>query len=948
MANNFERYNNIIGWVLFVAATVLYICTLEPSVSLWDCGEWITVVHGLQVGHPPGAPLYVLLAKVFSFLAANDVSRVAFYVNMLSAVSSGAAVMFLYWTSSYFLKQMFSKLNKDFKFTDFVFLASAVVGASVFAVSDSFWYSAVESEVYALSSFFSSLLFWCITKWHRCEVLPERWLLLIVFLLGVSFAVHNLSLLVIPAIVLFYCCKKYAHWNTMYKLLFSLFIGVLLLAVVFLFFIPGFFYLMAATSLWLVNSFECSVIESVGIYYLVVFGVLGVFCAVSVLLKNTKLHIIAISLILLVLGLSLQLVTMFCSMADTPINENEPNNPQALYSYIQRSQYEKAPLIYGPYYTAPFERYEDGDEERKLVYLMRDAKGNVLDTCFTNIQKERYITDADVCDIEAVPKYIVVNGGRNTKVVLDDEFQTFFPRMWKYGESFAYNYYSWTPGAGTFIELDGNQVYKPSFTDNMSFFMSYQLGYMYFRYLMWNFVGKSDGGDDRQNKDWISGIRIIDEWFGNEITYDSPDGKAETCTYFMLPLMLALLGLIFQMYKDSWNALVVVVLFFLTGIAVVVYLNQPAYEPRERDYVYLMSFYSFSLWVSLGAGCGCYLLQKIKMFRSIIATVVIFLLLMAVPGMVLSENWNSHNRSEQYISRDMAYNILQSCQPNAVLFTGGDNDTFPLWYLQQVEGVRTDVRVVNLSLLSIPWYIEQLRGHVCEVDTVKLSLKSVNYCGNSMELLFTSNLRDEMSLCNMMSYLADSCQKVVVDNMPDFYLLPTNEVYIDVNDSVIGRQRRVNIELPHIITKSVLAHLDVVNSNYFRRPIYYTNYAIDESHFLKGYVQMEGMAYRLNLNEQANYRPVNIDVMECNVMEKFRWGSIDNNNYANEAVLEMINSILLANIAEWSNACTDMNDTDRVKKMWNLILDSLPMYWIYSEEVLDAIDRAGKLDNADL
>jgi hypothetical protein len=265
-----------------------------------------------------------------------------------------------------------------------------------------------------------------------------------------------------------------------------------------------------------------------------------------------------------------------------------------------------------------------------------------------------------------------------------------------------------------------------------------------------------------------------------------------------------------------------------------------------------------------------------------------------------------------------------------------------------VEGVRTDVRVVNLSLLSIPWYIEQLRGHVCEADTVKLSLKSVNYCGNSMELLFTSNLRDEMSLCNMMSYLADSCQKVVVDNMPDFYLLPTNEVYIDVNDSVIGRQRRVNIELPHIITKSVLAHLDVVNSNYFRRPIYYTNYAIDESHFLKGYVQMEGMAYRLNLNEQANYRPVNIDVMECNVMEEFRWGSIDNNNYANEAVLEMINSILLANIAEWSNACTDMNDTDRVEKMWNLILDSLPMYWIYSEEVLDAIDRAGKLDNADL
>lgn len=881
----FSRSNTIVGWLLFVLSSIVYVLTLEPSVSFWDCGEWISVAYGLQVGHPPGAPLYVLLAKIFSLFSFGNVSEVAYCVNFLSAVASGLTVMFLFWTATYFIKLLFSKLGQKIYHEDFVVQLSAAVGALVYTFSHTFWSSAVEAEVYALSSLFSAIIVWAATKCVRSQNYASRWLLLICFLIGISYSVHNLSLLVLPAIVMFfyykYCCKP-----SFLKSCLAFLMSVAVLAILFLGLIPGMFYSMAEVSKWLVNNLEMSVLASVGCYFLMLFIVMVIAITFSVLAKRKVLHFVFVSLSFMLIGLSLQCVTMFCSISMPHINELEPSNPKTLYSYLQRDNYEKAPLFYGPYYSAPFDSYADGKPEYDIVYLLKRNK-QVVDTFYSKSDMLKYLAANKDADI--VEQYMVVDDGSNKESVFDKKFYTFFPRMWKFGEPYAHNYYSWTNGTGTFVDYNGDEIYLPSFFDNITFFVNYQLGYMYFRYFIDNFTGGS-------------------------FHY--------TSLFLILPFLLGLFGIVFHFAKDTRNFIVVLILFFFTSIALVVYLNQPAYEPRERDYVYAVSFYAYSVWIAMGVAAVFAVAYRFKFMRNLVATILLSVFMLSVPVAMAGHNWDSHNRSGQYLPHDIAYNFLQSCPQNAILFTNGDNDTFPLWYLQQVEKVRTDVRIINLSLLHSPWYIAQMAMDNTADSTLHLSFDKKDYAGNRLELLLCESADRELEWCDVVTFLKTDYAKVESEDMPPIYIMPTDEITLTVNDNILSRPRNVDISLPQVIMRNMLMHLDIIISNYHFRPICYTDYALDEIEILDDYLQMEGMVYRLNLNEKPNYRSVNTDVFYNNVL-KYRWGNIEGNRQIYGVSKEMLD-MMVDKTNTLYKALQDQGDYDKADSLKQYLDINLP------------------------
>ena len=920
----FQRYNNVIGLLVFVISTAVYTLTLEPSVSFWDCGEWISVGYGLQVGHPPGAPLYVLLAKIFSLPAINNTANVAYCINMLSAVASGLTIMLLFWSTTYFLKQLFSGNKAKIRYPNAVILASGFAGSMAYAFSDTFWFSAIESEVYALSGLFSALMIWCMTKYCRSTSLSYRWIILIFFLIGLSFSVHNLSLLVIPAMVMMYYYHNYKR--SIVHSIAALVVSMVLLAVIFLGIIPGFFYLAGETSVWLVNKFNISILGSVVIYLGATAAVFVLSIVAASLFHKNAIKLFIICTLYLVIGLSVQFVSMFCSMAEPVTNEAQPSNPKALYSYIQRDQYEKAPLIYGPYYTAPFDRYADGKAQYDMVYIVEnDSK--TIDTCHSITEANKYLKLHN--DIKITPRYVISNTGQNSKALFDKEFYTIFPRMWKHGEAFGENYYTWTEGKGRFVEIDGKEIYKPSFSDNISFFFNYQLRYMYIRYLMWNFSGKYENISEEDyiffNQDWITGIEVIDHKFGKEPLSDHEKGPRHN-TYFLIPFILGIVGFFFQLYKDTPRNIILSTLFFFTGIAIVIYLNQAAYEPRERDYVYLTSFYTFSVWISMGVASIFHLIQKIKPLQNKKITAVICLLSLSVPWLMGYQNWDDHDRSKQYLPHDLAYNMLQSCAPNAILFTNGDNDTFPLWYLQQVEGIRTDVRIINLSLLASSWYINQIKDQNQANNTVFISFDNKTYRGDRLGTVFSQSSNNITMAGIALEYLKSDSSIIELDDMPIFHIMPFDYLCFDTSAAYI--------KLPQILSRSGIIHLDIVNNNYDRRPIYYTDYALSEIDFLNDYLQLEGMAYKLVLKDKALISPIDTEVFYTNVMNTFEWGKIEN-GYVGNTSLEILN-LLLENISKLSNSLMENGDTNKAVLLWSHILNNIPQHMIFNTAAMEA------------
>lgn len=704
---HYKRYNILAAWFAFFIALLTYSLTVEPTVSLWDCGEFTASAYKLQVGHPPGAPLFMLIGRVFSLFAPST-NEVALMINYVSVVASAFTIFFLYLSITYFAKKLIIR-NNEYKKNDIIaVLASGIIGALAYTFSDSFWFSAVEAEVYAGSSLFTALVFWAILKWETIsnEKYSNRWLIFIAFMMGLSIGIHLLNLLAIPAIVFVYYFKKFKvnskgiFWASVLSIVLILFVmyGI----------IQGYVYFAAKFELFFVNGlglgFHSGLLFFIGLTaFLLIWGVYRSFKK-----KKIVLNTILTGITVILIGYSSFTVIVLRSYANPPMDENNPENVFSLLSYLNREQYGSRPLIYGHYYDTDFKRDSDGNVITKAQYTYTPDKDR-----YKRIEKTN-------------PKYLY-----------DSEHKTIFPRMYSRDQLHISAYEEWG-------NIDPDD--RPNFINNMRFFISYQSFHMYFRYFFWNFSGRQNNLQSHGNilkGNAITGINFIDRFFiGNqsEITDRMKHDKSRN-TYYLLPFILGLIGLFFTYKFDKQSFIVIFLLFFFTGIAIVMYLNQTPYQPRERDYAYAGSFYAFAIWIGLGF-IGIYKFFKSKVPAKL-SILISFIICLPVPTLMAIENWDDHDRSGRYTAEDMAKNYLDSCEENAILFTYGDNDTFPLWYVQDVEAYRTDIKVVNLSLLGTHWYIDQMRTQTYDAAPVPFKMESYKYSDGNRDILYITENPEE-------------------------------------------------------------------------------------------------------------------------------------------------------------------------------------------------------------
>ncbi len=842
-------YNRILGWSVFIIAASIYLLTLEPTTSLWDCGEFIASAFKLQVGHPPGAPLFMILARFFSLFAGGNVSKVALMINAMSGLASAFTIMFLFWTITHLAVKVINAGEKIKSWQIIAILGSSLVGSLAYTFSDAFWFSAVEGEVYASSSLFTAMVFWAILKWENTadEKYANRWLILIAYLMGLSIGVHLLNLLAIPAIVLVYYYKKYTFsWR---GLIAALSISIIILGSVMYIIIPGVIWIASRFELLFVNTFGLPYNTGVLFYAALLIG--GLIYGILYTHRHKKVLANTVLLILtvIILGYSSFSMIVIRSLADPPMDENSPETVFSLMYYLNREQYGDRPLFKGQYFNAPRPTIEEG----KPTYTQIDGK------------------------------YKVTN--RKTVAKYDKNYTTLFPRMYSSSPEHIEIYLEW----GGLKEKDlysarynesgkiitnqmGQVVYdrnrpkkKPSFSSNIRFFFTYQLGHMYFRYFMWNFAGRqndeqADGGP--LNGNWITGINFIDNLLigSTEKMPDEIKHHPSRNTYFLLPLLLGILGIMLQSSKNKKDFSVVGILFILTGIAIVVYLNQTPLQPRERDYAYAGSFYAFAIWIGLGVlGIIDIIGKKAKNIPVVVIITIACLVL--VPGIMAKENWDDHDRSGRYTARDIAYNYLNSCAPNAILFTGGDNDTFPLWYAQEVEGIRTDVRVVNLMLLNMDWYIDQMKRKVYDSEAVPILIESEKYRNGTRDAIPIYERTDQSyDAKDIIDFIISDLRstKLPAQSGGELDYVPTRAFFFPVDSARVVSNGTVNPKnadqivknvkgriTASYLTKSNLAALDLLRNNNWERPIYYVGTNQTDELGLSNYLQLDGLAYRL-------------------------------------------------------------------------------------------------------
>jgi hypothetical protein len=862
--------NNILGWLVFIAAAVTYFLTLEPTVSWWDCGEFIVSAFKLEVGHPPGAPFHMILGRVFTLFAADETGA-AVMVNSMSALASAGTVMLLYWS----IVHLAGKLFPSEKLTTGEQIAvwgSGLVGALAFSFTDSFWFSAVEGEVYALSSFFTAAVFWAILKWENTadEKYANRWLVLIAYLVGLSIGVHLLNLLAIPAIGLVYYFRKYKFsWKGVFTAS-ALSIGILggIQYVI----IPGVPKVAFIFDRIFVNGFGLPFNSGI-LFFVVLVVAVSVWAVRYTIQKNLVVWNTAVTiLIVILLGYSSFALILIRASANPPMNQNHPDNAFALLKYLNREQYGERPLLYGPYYSAP----TIGSSGEKPQYNKVDGKYE--------------ITGSMSAGTEYAP-----------------ELETFFPRMYSNRQEHIQVYEDWGKVQGRQVRVrTGGEVKtltRPTFGENLRFFFSYQLGHMYMRYFMWNFAGRQNdmqGHGGFMNGNWISGIDFIDEakTGPRENMPEFMKNDPTRNVYYFLPLLFGLIGLFFQYNqgeKGKQGFAVTMVFFVFTGIAIVVYLNQYPVQPRERDYSYAGSFYAFAIWIGLAVAAWYSALSKIWKGAAPAALITLVSLVL-VPGILASQNWHDHDRSGRYMTRDYAKNYLESCAPNAILFTYGDNDTFPLWYAQEVEGVRPDIKIINVGYLGMDWYISQQRIASNEAPPVPFSFdESKYYMGRRDVVLFQERFENSVELSEAMEFLGsdDTRTKVKVANGEMIDYLPARNFHITVDkqkaletgtvqpkDSALIVDR-VEFRIGgNLITKSEMAILNMMAANNWERPIYidHSLVHVGNIHF-KDYLQFEGLTYRFvpikTERRGIYYGHVNSDILYDNVMNKYVWGNVN-------------------------------------------------------------------------
>ncbi len=854
----FKKINLLLGWISFAIALFVYLLTLEPTVSLWDCGEFIASAYKLQVGHPPGAPLYMILGRVFSIFT-SDTGKVAMMINAVSAFASAFTILFLFWTISHLLKKVyFNASSKASTANMIIVLGGSFVGAMAYTFSDTFWFSAVEGEVYATSSLFTALVFWAILKWENVADEPgaNRWLILIAYLIGLSIGVHLLNLLAIPAIVLVYYFKKSPKVSRK-GILKALGVSVVILLLIMYGIIPGIVKVATVVEKFFTNTVGLHYNVGVVIYVFLLLGALifGIY-RTQFKKKNVLWNTVLLAITVIIIGYSSYALIVIRSLAGPPMNENRPENVFALLSYLNREQYGDRPLILGHQYNAEVEDLV----YKKPVYVL-------------NKEENKY-------EIAYRKPEVVMSG---SKVLL--------PRMYSRNGTHRQAYQEF----GTI-----NNPANPTTLDNLEFLFRYQIGHLYLRYFMWNFTGRQNdiqGHGNVLNGNWISGISFLDSArIGPQKNLpEHMKNHPARNTYFFLPLLLGLVGLFFQLDKRPRDFLVVLGLFILTGVAIVIYLNQTPYQPRERDYAFAGSFYAFAIWIGMGVAGLSQVLQS-KLGDKLSAILATAISLLAVPLLMATQNWDDHDRSGRYTARDIAKNYLNSCKSNAVLFTIGDNDTFPLWYVQDVEGVREDVRIVNMMLFNMDWNIDQARWKNYKSEPLPFTIPQEKYEAIPGNSIFVREHKQRATTDYMLNFMKSDNPdtKVKLRSGEQVNFIPTHQLILQVDSATVISNGTIAPEDGHRIEKQIpillepngqilknnLAQMDIISSNKWKRPIYYTSGGFDGSLGLEEFYQNEGLAYRLvplktpyeSILEMGD---IDTDTLYKRLMIQFEWGRMN-------------------------------------------------------------------------
>ena len=860
---NYSKVNNIVGWICFLIATITYVLTLEPSASFWDCGEFIASAFRMQVVHQPGAPLFLMLQRFFSIFAFGDVTKIAYWMNVGSAVSSGATILFLFWTITALAKKTLVKAGEEVSKSDLISIIGAgAVGALAYTFSDSFWFSAVESEVYAQSSLFTAIVFWAILKWesHADEPRADRWLLFIAYIMGLSIGIHLLNLLTIPAIAFIYYFKRTGKATTA-GIMKTLGAGILILAVIQYGIIQYLVSFGAYFDLFFVNTLGLGFGTGVLFFAIIVIGLLVWGIRYSIKHQKKLLNLGLISTVLIIFGYASFSMIIIRAKADPNLNNSAPKDAFSFLSYLNREQYGDRPLGYGPNYNSERVGIKEGG---KTIW----RKG------------------AD--------KYEKAG----TKTDYEYNNNTLLPRMYSDDARHASFYKEW-------MHLDDAK--KPNVVDNVGFLFSYQIGYMYMRYFGWNFIGRQNdeqGQGSGYEGEWLSGIKAFDSWKIGDQSHLPPstvDNKAYN-RFFFLPLIIGLLGAIWHFQRNQKDAGVVALLFFFTGIAIVLYLNQKPLEPRERDYAYVGSFYAFAIWIGLGVlAIREWLLKKLTPTTGAVAATVLGLLV--APVIMAEQGWDDHDRSTKMVAHDIALDYLESCAPNAILFTYGDNDTYPLWYIQEVENVRPDVRIVNLSLFDTDWYINGLRQKQNASEPLPITMKPEQYVQGERDVMPFDDYKiaGSVELKNIVELLLsnDDNDKVAMQDGTKSNFLPTKNFKITIDPQQVistgtvsaADAAKITPEMDWTfnkgyVTKGTLAMLDILAHNNWKRPIYFASTVPSEQYNgLDKYLYSEGLALRLvpfkadTASTEERAEQLNTPVLYKNVMTKFKWGNMKTATY---------------------------------------------------------------------
>ncbi|WP_298237607.1 DUF2723 domain-containing protein [uncultured Algibacter sp.] len=887
---NFKKWNTILGWFSFLIALITYSLTVEPTVSFWDAGEYILTSSKLQVGHPPGAPLFQMMGAFFSTFTFGNNELIGWMMNMMSAVSSAFTILFMFWTITLLMKKLIVQKNDFTQSQIIAILGSGLVGSLAFAFTDSFWFNAVETEVYAMATLIMSVLFWLGLRWEQDMDKPRgnRWLILIAFVIGLSFGVHFMGLLTIPAIGLIYYFKNYK------EITIKNFIIANLVSVAILLFV---FKLLAPNILKIFSAFEIFFVNSVGLPFNSGSIIAGIFiiALIHFALKYTRkqgfvyLNTGVLCVTFIIIGFSTWLMLPIRANANVVINENNPSSARELLAYYNLEQYPETHLFYGPQFT---DQYAYLDEENPYVD-----------------DKPKYEKDYEKGE------YVVVNDYKNAKQNYNSKHASILPRMWSSEHTENYMLFSGflnfklKPEYQMENELrtaitnfrndvvQGNVDYedyndflkqfkdyidieKPSLGSNIAYMLEYQLGYMYWRYFMWNFTGRQDDLQGRYDNhgNWISGIKPIDEWHlgvsQDNLPGDVKNNKARN-TYYFLPLILGLIGMFFLFNTDKKLFWVMLVFFLFTGLAIQFYTNVRPFEPRERDYSVVGSFYVFALWIGFGV-YAIYDMLKKYLTSKYTAHIITLACLILVPSILAANNWDDHDRSGKYTAKAMARKYLDSCAENAILFTIGDNDTFALWYAQEIEGYRTDVRVVNTSLFQTDWYIDQMKRKAYESDPIPSQLTHDDYKWGTNRYVIKENvIRDTLEIKEALNFISSNhprtkYQYVLQQKGVDLAqvrahdlnanYLPTEFLKLSVNkenaikNGIVKLKDASKIEdtiyirvKGNALLKNRLLMLDIVANNDWTRPIYFTggSFGDDDYIWMKDYLQLDGMCYKL-------------------------------------------------------------------------------------------------------